>query len=188
MLGNSNTPSKDSWTQSTDTSAQLASSVASKQPGDSPASLAGGSVAARLIKETIGVSQPLETASQRCPFCSGNFSGPGLRRHLVSRHRYRCEKGCSHRAFESQRDLDRHYNTQEHSEDASSETRPPSYVCSCNKRDHRKDLHRRHVRSCKYHGHGNFFCSSCRHGTPDKGTHLIHLAQCVKQRGRKKRR
>ncbi|KAK6854148.1 hypothetical protein PG995_009241 [Apiospora arundinis] len=126
-----------------------------------------------------------------CQYCARLFAPQSLRRHLVSRHSFTCEKGCEHQAFETRRDLERHYKTSLHREHDRSGGTPKSgaadYECACGKPDFRKDLHKRHLLKCKKTGRGTFHCRLCDHHVTSRELHEAHLATCLRKRGRRRK-
>ncbi|KAK8014301.1 hypothetical protein PG990_007597 [Apiospora arundinis] len=95
-------------------------------------------------------------ATVTCQHCSRLFAPQSLRRHLVSKHSFTCEKGCKNLALETRRDLERHYKTSMHRNPDTSggitRTSAAGYECACGKPDFRKDLHKRHLKKCKKAG------------------------------------
>ncbi|KAK8044154.1 hypothetical protein PG993_004178 [Apiospora rasikravindrae] len=124
-----------------------------------------------------------------CQYCERLFAPQSLPRHLVSKHSFACEQGCEKQAFETKRDLERHYKTLMHRTPGSdgggvASMGEAGYQCACGKPDFRKDLHKRHLRKCKKTGRGTFHCRRCDHHVSSRGLHETHLATCLKQRGR----
>ncbi|KAK8115716.1 hypothetical protein PG984_012218 [Apiospora sp. TS-2023a] len=124
-----------------------------------------------------------------CRYCKHVFASQSLRRHIVSKHNFACKEGCDHLAFETRRDLERHYKTSTHrNHDGSgsgvAKSSAADYQCACGKLDFRKDLHKRHLQTCKKMGRGTFHCRRCDHHITSRLLHEAHLATCLKQRGR----
>ncbi|KAK7943583.1 uncharacterized protein PG986_012696 [Apiospora aurea] len=125
-----------------------------------------------------------------CRYCERLFAPQSMPRHLVSKHSFDCERGCENQAFETKRDLERHYKTLKHrassgnSHNGAANAGGAGYQCACGKPDFRKDLHKRHVQKCKKTGRGTFHCGRCDHHVGSRGLHEAHLAACLRQRGR----
>lgn len=130
-------------------------------------------------------------SSATCQYCARLFAPQSLPRHLVSKHSFVCEKGCETLAFETRRDLQRHYKTLMHRARDNTggiiESGAANYECACGKPDFRKDLHKRHLKKCRKTGRGTFHCRLCNHHVTSMELHKTHLVNCVKQRGRKRK-
>lgn len=132
---------------------------------------------------------------ETCPFkdcksftSSGSTSSrSALSHHISQQHRYRCEQGCENVGFPNQRDLDRHHTTKNiHSQTNLSGC---SYRCGgCNHTNARRDNYLRHLGTCDpVHCASTYVCGLCHYDSgTNKDEHVIHVKQCMKQRGRKK--
>lgn len=106
-----------------------------------------------------------------------------------------CEP-CKFKRFKSQKDLLRHFKAYKHRVQAAAVaaanheplvTLPTDneYECGCGFRQPRKDLYKRHLRSCKGTRLGLYRCV-CDHATLDHAVHNSHLSTCgLRRRGRR---
>ena len=116
-------------------------------------------------------------ASYSCINCSKSFgTPPALARHLDSEHRIRCEKPGCDQLFTNERGRDRHYLSQKHRAETGTSS-AGTYQCHCGKENLRKDLHKRHLGSCKNVAAMLYQCY-CGVHTGDKEEHVAHLGEC----------
>ena len=143
---------------------------------DTPASTQPQSILAAPPPSKEKISrQPLET----CPFCSDSFGTPqALARHKSSRHSFPCRfDGCDE-VLSTKRGRDRHHESQKHL------ARPTlAYRCRCGKKDMRKDLHRRHLSTCRRVAVIRYDCRCDVHCTAEKDEHETHVQMCRPREG-----
>lgn len=121
--------------------------------------------------------------AEPCKYCGHLFSSStALSRHIRGKHRYPCEKGCLDKRFETPRDRDRHYQSRSCS--GYDGGHGQNYRCCCGKQDHRKDLHIRHLRTCRKPPNGYFQCLRCQHRTTMEANHQEHLKKCLQRKKR----
>lgn len=77
--------------------------------------------------------------------------------------------------FVNQKNLDRHFLSERHNENA------PKYTCACGYVQARKDNYRRHLQSCSFHIDYSYVCS-CGDRTLDKAYHVAHIDKCGRKR------
>lgn len=96
-----------------------------------------------------------------------------------SRGKYPCEFDHNHGRFVSKRDRARHYGSIHG-------VYPFQYVCGgCNRHDHRRDAHLRHLVACSTEG-SSYCCGKCAAKFSDKKGYYEHFELCKDARGRRK--
>lgn len=150
-------------------------------------------IAGPSTAETTGIDTPQQPPVSvigseppvTCQYCHHKFAYQSLRRHIASKHKFICERGCDNRSFPSRRDLERHNRSLLHRpKDRVTKAGADDYECACGMYTSRKDNHARHVQKCKKAGGGTFHCWRCDHHVITKELHEAHLVVCVKQKGR----
>lgn len=140
-------------------------------------------------------SQSLETRESP-PVDSGRSALAAVAAHQASStgmtpvRRFRCELGCSDRAFPSRRELERHQNSRQHRPTLYSSFLPGnSLQCACGIVLKRRDNYKRHVKKCDRAVVCSFRCDR-GHTGDDKDAWLAHLDSpvCKPRRGAPPRR
>jgi len=134
---------------------------------------------------TSNLKPALTPSTTRCLFyrCRYSFDRQmELSDHIKTGHKFRCERGCLLIGFSTHRRRQGHYESDAHRQ---SGPPMPQYQCGgCGKEDWRRDLHRRHLKTCTRSSTTPYVCALCRSETPSKRKHEDHFAKCKGKAGR----
>ena len=164
----------------------LSSSSPSSRTSSCPYDSASSHDAANLTPPSI---LELHSPPEGSPFGAGN-SNPVAPPIIVTAcspgpprgKRFFCERGCPAQSFASEKDLKRHYESvQKHNPSPGAFT---GFQCACGKPQKRRDLHKRHVKTCKRPWPQAFRCDCGHAETNNAEGWVAHLTACSPPKGR----